>query len=511
MVSPPKKSNPASIQVLLIDDEADTLLPTLAQDLEPMGFTLHKETRQARALASVASMAPDVILLDLHFPGDDLRKDGRTTGGELLTAIRRQFESIPVIVFTTRLDDVDIPREVFDEPPHGYFAKPDFQLNTDWPAALAQWMRNAIETVAFTRDYASVDLGFVLGDTKEMREVAGLVQTAARNTLNVLLYGETGTGKRGVAEAIHRLSGRRGRFEQLNCAGIDAHALEDILFGRLRGTATVAAEFHPGLFELAVQGTLFLDEIHRMPMILQDKLMHVIEQGKLHRPGDSHDIPVDIRLIAGSDHSLSDLVAEGLLRENLAYRLAGGLLISLPSLRQRLDDLPALFADFVARANQANGRSISAVLRPEALAKLHAHTWPGDIGEMELVIARAVVTTTSTVLQPEDIEFVQMGPQASRPAIAPNVPADNHELVIKALTDQLEALAPGPRYQFLKDQGLPLRTEILTEFICRLRRKSGRKINHKALARELDPHTSLDTIRQTVCGCVSLSTMECNQ
>lgn len=526
--SPSENAGSASgnrVRVLLIDDEADTLLPTLAQALEPMGFEFIKESRSDRALDAAQTTKPDVILLDLHFPGDD-RQAGPTTGGRLLTEIRRRFDSIPVVVFTTRLDDVDIPLEAFDEQPHGYFSKPDFGGGRAWADALAATMRNAIETVRRAADPDAGDLGFLVGKTREMREVAARIRAAAGNALTVLIYGETGTGKQRAAEAIHRLSERKGRFEHFNCSGVHDETLESTLFGNERGAFTGAVAAKHGLFELADGGTLFLDEIQRMPMALQNKLMLVVESGIARRMGATEDRKVDVRLIVAANHSLSDLVADGVLREDLAYRLSQAL-ISLPPLRQRMDDLPGLFRIFAAKTSKDLKKSVSDTLRPEVQARLSAHAWNGNIRELETTIMRAVARTNSNVLLPQDIEFVPLRrsgreggaaglPEAgdASPAVAA-VGGASTATVVQALTDQLESLPVSQRYAFLLGQGREMQKGILIEVIRRLRSRTGRKVKHRILAAALDPltneETDLERIRQFVCGHVKLTELDCNQ
>jgi DNA-binding NtrC family response regulator len=514
------------VRVLLIDDEADTLLPPLAQKLEDMGFEFHKESNAARALRSVDSCNPDVILLDLHFPGDD-RHVGRTTGGKLLTAIRQQFDSIPVVVFTSRLDDVDIPLETFDEQPHGYLAKPDFGSGRAWVDALATAMRDAIDTARFARDPDACDLGFLVGQTREMHEVAGRIRTAAGHALTVLIFGETGTGKQRAAEAIHKLSGRKGRFEHFNCADVHEETLDVKLFGQERGAFTGAHAAKPGLFELADGGTLFLDEVQRMPMSLQDKLMLVVESGNIRRMGATDDRKTDVRLIVATNHNLSDLVADGVLREDLAHRFSQGVLIFLPPLRQRLVDLPELFKIFVDKASRDLGKGVLDTLRPEVKGKLEAHFWNGNIRELESTIIRAVVNANSNVLLPQHIEFVSLtrrGLEApasavpesadippATPAVADTPPSALEE----ALTDQLESLPVNLRYSFLLDQGTEMQKLILIQFVCRLRRKTNKKVQHKALAASLDTLSNGETdfarIRQFVCSRVNLSKLDFNQ
>lgn len=505
----------APLKVLLIDDEADTLLPWLAQNLEPLGFSFLKETDADKGLGAIEQHQPNAVLLDLHFPEDASRTDGRTTGGELLPKIRRQFRDLPILVFTTRLDDAAYPLETFDEVPHGRFSKSKLS-EADGPQALSEALHDTIDTAKFA---SSPDknklLGFLVGQTEEMGIVAGQIRTAARNRLNVLICGDTGSGKQLAAEAIHRLSGRTGRFEQINCSGVDENTLEDKLFGHKRGAYTGAQTDAPGIFEIANDGTVFLDEIQHMPIALQHKLKLVIERGTIRRMGASDDKKVDIKVVAATNHYLDDLVAEGHLQEDLAYRLAVSV-IFLPTLRQRMLDLPEFFALFVDYANQELHKHILPTLRPETRKKLEAHTWPGNIRELKNTILRAAAKTTANVLLPEDIDIAPIGRRsqdltpnaASREPEPPNTPSP-----VEQLTDQLEALPQetGERYQFLLKQGIELRSAILTEFICRLRHRTGRTVRHKALAWELDPNTKHDAIRQTVCKCVKLLKLECNR
>jgi len=509
-----KAQNNAPLKVLLIDDEADTLLPSLAQNLEPLGYIFSKETDANNWSGAIEKHKPDAVLLDLHFPEDAGRTDGCTTGGELLPKIRRRFEEIPVVVFTTRLDDSAYPLETFDEVPHGRFAKSKLR-ERGWPQVLSAALHDAIDTAKFASSPDKSELGFIVGQTNEMGIVAGQIRTAARNRLNVLIYGDTGSGKQLVAEAIHRLSGRTGRFEHLNCSGVDESTLEDKLFGHERGAYTGAQAAAPGLFELADGGTLFLDEIQHMPMVLQHKLILVIEKDKIRRMGASNDKEVDVRLIAATNHNLDDLVADGRLREDLAYRLTV-IVISLPQLQQRMADLPELFSLFVAKANRDLNKHILTTLRPETRGKLEAHSWPGNIRELEMTILRAAATTTSNVLLPEDIVIAPITRKASAQALltTSQEPAlSTAPSAVEQLTDQLEALSreTGERYRFLLAQGNELRSAILTEFICRMRRRTNKKVRHKELARELDPNSNDDAIRQFVCQCVRLTELECNQ
>ena len=499
-------------RLLLVDDEAATLRPVLAQGLEPLGFSVIAEAEPGEALPAIERHRPDALLLDLHFPGDG-RTGGTTTGGRLLTDIRRQTRLVPVLVFTTRLDDVDIPLETFGERPHGFFAKPDFRRG-GWATQLARAIRDAIAAARHASTPDTGDLGFPVGQTKEMREAAAAVRTAAANRLTILIYGEEGTGRKQAAEAIHRLSDRTGRFEHYSCWRVSDETADVALFGRESGEHSGAGAT-PGLVELTEGGTLFLNEIQDLPLFLQHKLLTAVESGKVRLAGNASDRAADVRLIVATNHCLADLVAEGVLRADFAYLLAEGLPVSLPPLRERMADLPTLFAGIVERANERTEKRVCTLLRPETRAKLVAHDWPGNIRELESTLSRAVADTNSNVLLPDDISFVSMadpGPANSGSGHGPATPlrparAGAHsgtarkDASVAAVTDYLESLPVAARYQYLKSQGDSLRREVLVEFIRRLRNAEGRRIPHKVLAQQLDPLESevergLNRIRQ---------------
>ena len=513
------------VKVLLVDDEADSLFPTMAQNLNPLGFDLAKEADAANALVTIKAEVPHLVLLDLHFPGDESRSDGRTLGGQLLGEIRRKFESLPVIVFTTRLDDVDIPLEPFERQPHGYFAKPNFTTDASWAKRLGNAIRDAIDTADFLRAPDETEIGFFVGRSKEMQDVAARVRTAARNKLPILIYGESGSGRRLIAQAIHKLSRRSGRSEHYNCLGDDSDAVEEVLFGLELQEPDAISKPRPSLFELADKGSLFLEDFEAIPINLQHKLVDAIESESFRPIGGSTQRKVDVRLIASTRHNLSDLVADGILATELALQL-GVSVIVLPSLKDRIQDLPELYHRFVDKANEMTRRSVLPILRPETRCKLEEHDWPGNIRELETVILRAVARTASNVLLPDDLELVPVArasiaatgrasPSSSMSSGAPTAGVAAAR-VVETLTDHLESLEVGARYDFIKDQARELQRGVLGELVCRLRARTGRRVTHKVLAFALHPlkdhERDSNKIRQFLHACdVRLTQLECNQ
>jgi len=499
------------IRVLFIDDEADTMYPSLAQNMEPLGFTIFKKTDTENVVSSIHETNPDVILLDLHFPGDELNRNGATTGGRLLHVIHDNFSNIAVVLFTTRMDDDKIPIDTFIVQPHGRFAKSNLTENPSWPTALSASLQSAIDSTKLMENLDLSDIGFLIGKTARMQEVAKLIYKTARSDSNVLIYGESGTGKELVAEAIHKLNSRRmGPFEKVNCSGVAENILDSDLFGHEKGAFTSAIRRRLGYIELANNGTLFLDEIQDMPISLQNKLMIVIEKGIFRRMGGVKDLSSNFRLITATNKKVSDLVKEKRLRHDFAFRLSG-ISINLPPLRDRLEDLPALAEIFLKNAVNPTKIHVNKI-RLETINKLKSHSWPGNIRELKITIERAVALTTSTTLLPEDIFFDNIVPIEKEMACYENgiekktpisitnginressIGSAEYEEIKKdnsaqLFTDKLEVLPLEDRYKFLVDwKDKELRKEVLTEFARRLRIRIGKKVSHKILAENLYP------------------------
>jgi DNA-binding NtrC family response regulator len=216
----------------------------------------------------------------------------------------------------------------------------------------------------------------------------------------VLLEGETGTGKDQVARAIHKVSQRTGAMVAVSCAALPETLLESELFGHEKGAFTGAAGQRKGRFELANGGTLFLDEIGDIPAPMQAKLLRVLQDRRFERVGGAESIEVDVRVIAATNRSLRQMVADGKFREDLFYRL-NVVKIDLPPLRERSEDIPVLatyFAQKYARRGEAAPR-----IEPEAMERLLAHRWPGNIRELESAIERACVTARDGHIRPENL------------------------------------------------------------------------------------------------------------
>ncbi len=240
----------------------------------------------------------------------------------------------------------------------------------------------------------------IIANSPAFQQVLDQASKAASSDATILLLGETGVGKDVVARLVHEQSPRAtGPLVTLNCAAIPANLLESELFGHERGAFTGAVARKPGKFELADGGTLFLDEIGDMPQPLQSKLLRVLEDGRLTRVGGTETIDVDVRIVAATNRNLEDLVAQGLFRQDLYYRLAV-VPIAIPPLRERGEDIEALAEYFLKRAAKRMGKRIEGI-SDDALDRMKAYHWPGNVRELANAVERAVILATSPILDEE--------------------------------------------------------------------------------------------------------------
>lgn len=248
----------------------------------------------------------------------------------------------------------------------------------------------------------------ILTHDRRMKELIQLARTVAQSKATILIQGESGTGKELVANLIHENSNRNGRpFIAINCAAIPENLLESELFGYERGSFTGAVAAKSGKFELANGGTLLLDEISEMDIRLQAKLLRVIQEGEVDRIGGRKPIPVDVRIIATTNRSLSQCVQEGVFREDLFYRL-NVVNLTLPPLRERIGDIEILATSMIEKYAQKNRKSVTGIAQ-EALSFLQAHQWPGNIRELENVIERSVITSQGDKIGLKDLVIESSG------------------------------------------------------------------------------------------------------
>jgi two-component system response regulator PilR (NtrC family) len=257
-----------------------------------------------------------------------------------------------------------------------------------------------------------------ISKSPKVLDVIDTIRKIAESASTVMITGESGTGKELVARAVHQESNRSRRpFVSVNCGAVPETLLESELFGHVKGAFTGAVTNTVGLFSAADGGTLFLDEITEIPPSVQVKLLRAIQEREIRRVGDARDLKIDVRLIAASNRDLGPAVTEGILREDLFYRL-NVIPIHLPPLRDRVEDIPLLVAHFVQKIGREVGKTVREA-SPEALAVLERYHWPGNIRELENIIERAIVLGRGEILGPEGLP-----PDLCRPRDAEQVPVD---------------------------------------------------------------------------------------
>ena len=368
--------------ILLVDDE-DALRGVVAERLEEEGFTVVEAPSGEAALDQLQRFAFDIVISDLRLPGID--------GRQVIDAALERYPGILAIVVTgyaTVKDAVDVIKRGAAD----FVAKPfqfDELLHVIHSAREQQRLK---DENAYLREQLAqrFGLGAMVGKSAAMLGLYQLIETVAGSNATVLITGETGTGKEMVARAIHQSSLRRQqRFVALNCGAIPESLLEAELFGHVRGAFTGAVGNRPGRIEQADRGTLFLDEVGNMPSSLQMKLLRVLQEREFERIGDPRSVKVDVRVIAATNADLGKMVREGTFREDLFYRL-NVVAVQLPPLRERLEDIPLLVARFIEKLQPAGEGRESIVVSQNAMRRLMAHKWPGNVRQLENIIERAL-------------------------------------------------------------------------------------------------------------------------
>ena len=284
----------------------------------------------------------------------------------------------------------------------------------------------------------------IVGMAPAMQEVYRMVALAAPRSANVLLIGETGTGKEVIAKAIHKRSRRSdGPYIRVNCGALHENLLESELFGHVKGAFTGAIDNKPGRFEAAHGGTIFLDEINSMSPKLQVKLLRVLQEREFERVGESTTKRVDVRVIAATNALLEELVDDGTFREDLYYRL-NVVPICLPPLRERREDIPALAAFFLKKFSEANKLPMIPTMTGDVSAALLAHEWPGNVRELENAIERMIVLSEDGKLNPAVLKLDRpRGSSRRQNAIGTAALPSDVPTQIRALIRTGIASAPG--------------------------------------------------------------------
>ena len=424
------------MNVLIVDDE-EVLQDVLGQLLRREGYTTFSARTGEEGLLILDRMSVDLVLLDLMLPG--------MSGMEVLRQVR-QRDPDQVIVIITAYSSIEGAIDAMREGAFHYIPKP-FKNEE-----VLLTVRKGLDQRRLTSENRQLKqqlekrygLDNIIGKGPSMQQVFDLIRLAAPSKSNILILGESGTGKELVAKAIHQHSRRAaGPFVTVNSGSMPADLLESTLFGHVKGAFTGAIAAKKGLFEVADLGSIFFDEIGNIPVETQAKLLRVMQEKEFMRLGGVDVVRVDVRIIAATNADLEQLVAQGEFREDLYYRL-NVITIHLPPLRQRVEDIPLLAHHFLKLYSQENSKSVDEI-SPQAMQRLLDYRWPGNVRELENAIERAVVLSTSGIVDvdalPPALRHGTVPADSSAPVVLPDpevsfwdaVNSFERQLIVRAL------------------------------------------------------------------------------
>ena len=384
--------NNSDIKILIVDDEPNST-QILGKVLSKKGYTIKELNDSVAAKKLIGEKFFNIIISDLQMPN--------ISGLELLIVKPEKTLFIMITGYGSINSAVDSMKNgAFD-----YVNKPfnieEFVLKVEKAVEKIK-LENQVEKLKNLID-GQTTFHNIIGKSKKMIQVFELIKNVAVVSVNILVYGESGTVKELVAKAIHNSSSRKDfPFVAINCSAIPENLLESELFGHVKGAFTGAIESQKGVFEQADGGTLFLDEIGDMPYTLQAKLLRVLETWEIKPLGGEKEKKVDIRLISATNKDLNELIAEKRFREDLFYRIAT-VTVSLPSLNERREDIPLLVNNYLHRLFSKFGKEFS--ITPEAIDALINKEWKGNVRELENVLEQAAITTTSEVIGLDNLSF----------------------------------------------------------------------------------------------------------
>lgn len=379
-------------RILIVDDDPPSQR-LLQVRVRAIGCQVSVASDGQEALAAIEQELPDLMLLDLEMP--------RMGGMELLRTLKQRGVDLPIIVITAH-GSIDAAVEAMKEGAYDFIPKP-FD-----PKHLEIVVRKVLEREELKRDIeilteeADRRYRLVIGESRRMNDAVETVRKAAPSKASILLLGESGTGKEIFARAIHSWSERKDKpFIAINCVGLSKELLESELFGHEKGAFTGALLLKKGKMELAHGGTVFLDEIGDVVQELQTKLLRFLQEREFERVGGTKQIQVDVRIIAATNRDLATAISQGRFREDLFHRL-NVIPVTLPPLRQRPEDIPALVDHFIDKFSKEAKKQFSGISQ-EALVSLRRYDWPGNVRELANVIERSVVLGSGPMLMPHHL------------------------------------------------------------------------------------------------------------
>lgn len=373
-------------KILYVDDEVSAL-KVLSAIIKKAGFDVITASTAEEAISLLKKTEVNSIILDYRLPGMD--------GIDMLKWLKQEGIKVPTVMLTA-YGTIEKAVEAMKLGAYHYLIKP-----VD-PELLINVINEAINKYSlYSQDVLSTQLQHnfpeIIGKSKAMEEIFYIMEMVSETNANVLITGETGTGKELVARAIHRKSTRSSKpFIIVDCTTIPENLIESELFGHEKGAFTGATDKKIGLMEFADGGTVFLDEVGELPISLQKKFLRFLQEKEFQRIGGTSRIKVDVRIISATNRNLEKDVKENIFREDLYWRL-NVVRINLPSLKERKDDIPLLVNHFLKKFAKENNKPIPQ-LEPEVMDALISYDWPGNIRELANVIERAIVLSSSGII-----------------------------------------------------------------------------------------------------------------
>lgn len=394
--------------IFLVDDD-DGSREAMAKTLERVGYDVRAFPDAQEALDRMRSGDPvDVVVSDVRMPGMD--------GYSLLRQVRAEWPGLPFLLVTA-FADVEDAVAALQGGADDYLTKP-VKVQELRQRVQLQLERRALSTEnRKLKERLEKSFGFegIVGHSRGMEEVLDRLRVVAPTRSTVLIVGESGTGKELVANALHQRSDRQnGPFIAVNCGAIPGEILESELFGHEKGAFTGAHQRRIGLIESASAGTLFLDEISELSADLQVKLLRVLEERVVTRVGGTTQFPIDFRLVAATNRELEKWVQAGSFRQDLYYRLKV-VTLSIPPLRNRIDDIPLFVQHFLNHFNEEIGRHVNGV-HPAVLTALKRHGWPGNVRELRNLVESLVLFAETEEITLEDLPMEYRVPTAAPPS-----------------------------------------------------------------------------------------------
>ena len=386
---------PVNATVLIVEDE-DIIRTAIARHLQSAGYAVVQATTGREAREAMRASSPDAIILDYRLP------DCQSL--EIIPELK-YIDAECAIIMLTAHGSIDLAVEAIKAGAEQFITKPvelaALRLLVD---RVTGNRRTRKRDAAARAKQGSPEKTAFVGKTPAVRQVYDEARRVAASDSPVLLQGETGTGKGVLARWLHDSSPRADEpFVDLNCAGLTRELLESELFGYERGAFTGAVVAKQGLLEVGQHGTVFLDEVGDMDLVVQAKLLKVVEEKTFRRLGDVRDRKLDVRLICATHRDLGAQSREGLFRSDLYFRIST-FRLDLPPLRERVDDIEALAAHFIDVLSRDIGRQ-KPTLSPASVAALRRHAWPGNIRELRNVVERALLLGDDMVIEPDNLRF----------------------------------------------------------------------------------------------------------